>query len=163
MIKMLKLGLLVVGLCCVTYFLYSYGCLNPVFRSSPATKNIAKTIDHTIRDAAEKLPGSGNAEDDIKEVSQLTGKGRVIRVLSDDLDGIRHQRFIIKLPTGQTLLVAHNIDLASRLPNLKAGDTVEFSGEFIWTPKGGIIHRTHHSTDTKHADGWLKYKGNTYQ
>jgi hypothetical protein len=35
---------------------------------------------------------------------QVTGEGRVIKLLPDDLDGDRHQRFIIRLTSGQTLL-----------------------------------------------------------
>jgi hypothetical protein len=43
---------------------------------------------------------------------RLQGQGTVITVLTDDNDGSRHQRFILKLRSGQTLLIAHNIDIA---------------------------------------------------
>jgi Protein of unknown function (DUF3465). len=42
---------------------------------------------------------------------QVQGAGIVSRLLSDDNEGSRHQRFILELPSGHTLLVAHNIDL----------------------------------------------------
>ena len=42
--------------------------------------------------------------------------GFVRRLLADDDDGSRHQRFVIKLGNGQTLLIAHNVDLAERIP-----------------------------------------------
>jgi hypothetical protein len=50
---------------------------------------------------------------------QVSGEGVVDRVLSDDVDGSRHQRFILRLASGQTLLVAHNIDLAPRISSLE--------------------------------------------
>lgn len=94
---------------------------------------------------------------------QVLGKGEVIKVLSDDLDGSRHQRFILKMTTGQTLLVAHNIDLAPRISGLRTGDVVEFYGEYEWNSKGGVIHWTHHDPNNNHIGGWLKHEGRTYQ
>ena len=94
---------------------------------------------------------------------QVQGQGVVVRVLSDDVDGDRHQRFIIRLGNGQTLLVAHNIDLAPRVSDLGEGSTVEFNGEYEWNPQGGVIHWTHHDPQGIHVDGWLQHNGRTYQ
>ena len=94
---------------------------------------------------------------------QIQGEGTVTRVLPDDLEGSRHQRFILEMDTGQTLLVAHNIDLAPRINGLEAGDTVEFFGEYEWNSKGGVIHWTHDDPNHTHAGGWLKHHGRTYR
>ncbi len=94
---------------------------------------------------------------------QLKGQGAVIKVLPDDNNGSRHQRFILKLRSGQTLLIAHNIDLASRIGSLRVGDPVAFNGEYEWNSKGGVIHWTHHDPNGRHAAGWLKHGGQTYQ
>ena len=87
----------------------------------------------------------------------------MIRVLPDDNDGDRHQRFIIRLASGKTLLVAHNIDIAPRVSPLSEGDTVEYRGEFVWNDKGGVVHWTHHDPSGHHPAGWLKHAGQTFQ
>ncbi|MDJ0807722.1 MAG: DUF3465 domain-containing protein [Gammaproteobacteria bacterium] len=94
---------------------------------------------------------------------QVKGYGVVTKILTDDLEGSRHQRFILKLESGQSLLVAHNIDLAPRIFNLRTGDAVEFYGEYEWNDKGGVIHWTHHDPNHRHVAGWLKHGGKTYQ
>jgi len=94
---------------------------------------------------------------------QLQGEGVVLKLLPDDNKGARHQRFILRLSSGQTLLIAHNIDLASRIDGLGGGDKVAFYGEYEWNAKGGVIHWTHHDPGGRHIGGWLKHDGKTYQ
>lgn len=94
---------------------------------------------------------------------QVEGEGTVIRVLADDLDGSRHQRFIVELASGQTLLIAHNIDIAPRIERLAVGDGVRFNGEYAWNEKGGVVHWTHHDPQGRHAAGWLVHNGRTYK
>ena len=94
---------------------------------------------------------------------QIAGQGTVLRILPDDLDGSRHQRIVLELDSGQSLLIAHNIDLAPRVAGLNKGDTLEFYGEYEWNSKGGVIHWTHKDPNRRHADGWLKHHGKTYQ
>ena len=94
---------------------------------------------------------------------QMGGEGVVVRVLADDNDGSRHQRFILRLASGQTLLIAHNIDIANRIETLSRGDRVEFYGQYESNPEGGVIHWTHHDPDGNHVAGWLKHNGTVYQ
>jgi hypothetical protein len=93
----------------------------------------------------------------------VVGKGEVDRVLPDDNNGDRHQRFILRLDSGQTLLIAHNIDIAPRIPALKVGDMVEFGGQYEWNEQGGTVHWTHHDPSGKHQAGWLRCNGQVYQ
>ena len=95
--------------------------------------------------------------------TQVQGSGTVTRVLSDDNDGSRHQRFILRLPSGESLLIAHNIDLAPRVNGLREGDTVSFNGEYEWNDRGGVIHWTHHDPRGSHVDGWVEHDGQRYQ
>lgn len=94
---------------------------------------------------------------------QVQGSGVVKRILADDNDGSRHQRFIVELESGQTLLIAHNIDLADRINSLQKGDRIEFYGEYEWNPRGGVLHWTHHDPAGRHSAGWIKHNGRTYQ
>jgi len=92
----------------------------------------------------------------------VSGSGVVSKLLSDDNKGSRHQRFLVALTERQTLLFAHNIDLAPRVP-LAVGDEISFSGEYVYHPKGGIIHWTHHAPRNDHEAGWILHRGIQYQ
>ena len=98
----------------------------------------------------------------LKDV-QVSGAGKVSRILSDDNYGDKHQRFILRLDHGHTVLIAHNIDLAPRINKLKKGDVVEFYGEYEWNSKGGVVHWTHHDPKGHHKDGWLKHNNRVYK
>ena len=94
---------------------------------------------------------------------QVTGIGTVDHILRDDNKGLRHQKFILRLPSGQTLLVAHNIDISQRLNGIQKGDSIEFQGQYEWNPKGGVLHWTHHDPRGRHKAGWLQFNGHKYQ
>ncbi len=94
---------------------------------------------------------------------QVKGSGTVIRILKDDNKGSRHQKFILKLSSRHTILIAHNIDLAPRINSISIGDQVQFYGEYEWNKKGGVVHWTHHDPKGRHVGGWLKHNGSTYQ
>lgn len=93
---------------------------------------------------------------------QVTGAGVVIKLLPDDNKGAKHQRFLVKINPKQTLLFAHNIDLAPRVP-LQIGDTISFNGEYVYNPKGGVMHWTHHTPKGDHAAGWVMLNNQRYQ
>ena len=129
-------------------------CLKKAFLIQRASSGPAKRVDDNAIGRA-----FASRTSDI----QVEGEGTVMRVLPDDLDGHRHQRFIVQLASGQTLLVAHNIDIAPRINGLAAGDSVSFNGEYVWNEKGGVIHWTHHDPQGRHVAGWIKHNGKRYQ
>jgi len=88
--------------------------------------------------------------------------GRVIRTLPDDNDGSRHQRFILDVGGEHTVLVAHNLDLAGRIP-LAVGETLELRGRYEWSEQGGVIHWTHHDPGGREGGGWIERNGVRYR
>ncbi len=93
---------------------------------------------------------------------EVTVVAPVLKLLPDDTEGIPHQRFLIRLTNGSTVLIAHDTSMAPRIP-LNSGDWVRIHGEYIWNPKGGVIHWTHHTDTPWHEGGWIEYQGRIYQ
>jgi hypothetical protein len=94
---------------------------------------------------------------------KVCGHGVIAKVLRDDTQGIRHQRFVVRLPPGQTVLVAYDFDLAPRIDGLRTGLPVEFVGEYEWNGQGGVVHWTHRDPEGHHSPGWIRYAGKQYQ
>jgi hypothetical protein len=88
----------------------------------------------------------------------LTAEGKIVEVLPDDTDETPHQRFVIKLETGNTILIAHNLERAYRVP-VKIDDEIEVHGTYKWNKYGGLIHKTHHDERRVHEDGWINLVG----
>jgi hypothetical protein len=88
----------------------------------------------------------------------VTLAATVEKVLPDDRDGSRHQRFLVRLPFGPRLLVAHNIDLAERVP-VAPGVRLRLRGQYEWTDRGGVLHWTHRDPDGNHPGGWIDVEG----
>jgi Protein of unknown function (DUF3465) len=126
-------------------------------------------FDHPAAAASADLPRSCDetslaaAYRDHLSRAQICGQGIIARVLKDDTQGIRHQRLVVRLPSGQTLLIAYNFDLAPRIEGLKAGSPVEFEGEYEWNAQGGVVHWTHRDPSGRHPPGWIRYGGRQYQ
>ena len=105
----------------------------------------------------------GNLYETRQSDVQVSGKGVVVKILPDDLKGSRHQRFILSLDSGHTILIAHNIDLAPRVATLAESDAVAFYGVYEWNSKGGVVHWTHRDPGNSHIGGWLLHKGRKYE
>ena len=122
--------------------------------------NLPQSTSQQIRvDDEQIIKAFENRQSDV----QVGGSGRVVAILPDDTKGSQHQKFILELSSGQSVLIAHNIDLAPRIGPLRKGDTVEFDGEYEWGSTGGVVHWTHHDPHEKHSAGWLKHQGKLYQ
>ena len=95
-----------------------------------------------------------------KSGQDVTISAEVIKTLLDDNDGSRHQRFIVKSGI-HSVLIAHNIDIASRVP-VGTGDFLEIKGVYEWNEKGGVIHWTHRDLNQKRPGGWIIYNNKKY-
>jgi len=135
---------LIIGFALLSYFASDYSS-----EKATSTPDTQTTLEQAIQQQRSDV--------------QLEVIGIVSKLLADDLDGRRHQKFIIQIPNGQTILVAHNIDLAPRINDLRKGDSVSIYGEYEWNKKGGVIHWTHHDPARKHINGWIKHQGQIYQ
>jgi len=67
----------------------------------------------------------------------------------------------VRLGNRQTLLIAHNIDLAPRIP-LGLGDRVVFRGTYEWNDLGGIVHWTHADPLGHEPGGFVRHQRKTY-
>ena len=109
------------------------------------------------------LDSAGGANEDwspSRDEAWVTFDATVYRILPDDTKGSQHQRFLVRTPGGQSLLIAHNIDLAPRAP-IDLGTEVNIHGQFEWNDKGGVVHWTHHDPGGRHAGGYIKVNGQT--
>ncbi len=94
---------------------------------------------------------------------EVTVQGQVARLFPDRQGPAgMHEKFLLRLPSGLTLEIEDNIDIAPRAP-VQEGDTVTIHGEYVWKQTGGLIHYTHHDPRGRHEGGWIEVGGKRYQ
>lgn len=128
----------------------------------PEVQSTTEIVSTTVPSADENAELIQTLFDEQQSDVWVSGEGVVTKLLADDNDGSRHQKFILELSTGQTLLISHNIDIAPRLDDIQKGDTVEFKGEYIYNEQGGLVHWTHHDPDGDSEGGFLKLNGEVF-
>jgi hypothetical protein len=138
---------------------------NPAPQQSPASNpsiTESNRSSSSIADTQRALVGLAQAQ---RSGQMVEFRARVVKVLTDDNDGSRHQRFLLAIdyepsPTN-SVLVAHNIDLAPRVP-VEEGSIIRIYGQYEWNDRGGVLHWTHHDPAGRHADGWIELEGIRY-
>lgn len=138
--------------------------------TSPATTGVSPPRPSTS--ASSLVDGDPDLDDLLALIGarasgeMVTTRAVVHRLLDDDHDGDRHQRFLISIDPGsrrpRTVKVSHNIDLAPRVP-VEEGDLVTIRGQFEWNDLGGVLHWTHHDPGDRREGGWIELDGRRYE
>ncbi len=98
---------------------------------------------------------------------EVTLGGSVARILGTRMGRSgSHEGFVLHLSgatgRGLTVRVEDNVDLTGPIP-LREGEDVEVRGEYIFDPRGGIVHYTHRDPRGRHPAGYILVDGKFYQ
>ena len=85
----------------------------------------------------------------------------VTQLLPDDNKGLKHQKWMFKIESGEEFTAVYNSDMGEKIP-LQVGDVHSVAGEFIWTNHGGLIHWLHADPKKKRPDGYVELNGERY-
>ncbi len=136
------------------YLYRHYGLPTPVFpRPEVTAEGRFNDSDSFIKNACENR----------KQGVPVQGQGIVTAVLPDRGFGGRYRRFAVRLASGHMLTVEHTCEASQRLEALQEGESIEFSGVYDWDTRGGTVKRTHRDPKNRHAPGWIRHQGQTYQ
>jgi hypothetical protein len=85
-------------------------------------------------------------------------------VVSDPVNAGDHERFVVKVPTGETLEVDHNFKLATYVP-IHAGDHLVIHGKLYIDPGPRYgVHCTHaHTSGGCPVPGWIEFNSTNYE
>lgn len=97
-----------------------------------------------------------------RRVDFVEGRGMVvIRTLADDNNGLRHQKWVVQLSNGSSMMAVYNLDMCERVA-LKVGDHVAMGGQFVWTNQGALLHWLHYDPRKTRPDGYVEVNGKVY-
>lgn len=98
---------------------------------------------------------------------ELTATGSVARDLGTRRGPSgNHEGFLVHLSGagghGLTIRVEANVDITGPIP-IAEGAPVRVRGEYIYDPRGGLVHWTHRDPRMRHEAGFVEIGGHTYQ
>ncbi|MGI8827836.1 MAG: DUF3465 domain-containing protein [Chloroflexota bacterium] len=100
----------------------------------------------------------------------VTLRAIVYGLLADSQGRYEHQRFLLRCPSGLTVLVVNDVSIGQRVP-VRLGDVVTVRGIYVWNGLGGLVHFTHHSLgapqggwilDHSHVYAWISFRTKTW-
>ncbi|KPU82850.1 hypothetical protein JI57_03275 [Psychromonas sp. PRT-SC03] len=95
--------------------------------------------------------------------AKVSAQGRVINSLPLQSKPYLAQLFLVRLISGQKIIIKHNIETGRALPAVEDGSLLFFKGLYKWNHKGGMIVFTTKKNNQNKLSGWLKYNEITYQ
>lgn len=143
-------------------------CSSPLVQVAPSTAPDAPLAENRAdipQNRLEAAPDDSQvleAQNNQAHKVEVLFSAQVKKLLPDDTKGLPHQRFLLQLSNGSTVLIAHDTKYAPSVP-VQAGDTVTVKGEYIWNKRGGVVHWTHLSDTPRHEGGFIEFQGTRYQ
>lgn len=102
------------------------------------------------------------AVNDRRRVNYVEGGSMTVtKVLPDDEDGRKHQKWVVRLSNGNTMQAVYNSDMCPEVP-VKVGDVIAMGGMFLWTNSGPMLHWLHHDPRGNRPDGYVYVNGKYY-
>lgn len=98
---------------------------------------------------------------------EVTASGSVARILGTRVGPSgTHEGFLLHLGgaegRGLTVRVEDNVDLTGPIA-LVEGQSVEVRGEYIFDPRGGLVHYTHRDPRGRHPAGYVRVGDKFYR
>lgn len=139
------------------FFFYFFSAVTILFSKNALAQNDLLSASQ-IRDDSDIV----RAVNDQRRVDFVEGGGlTVTKLLPDDNNGLKHQKWMVRLSNGFTMQAVYNSDLCPRVP-LKVGDVIAMGGQFIWTKGGALLHWLHHDPKGRRPDGFVFVNGKFY-
>jgi len=95
--------------------------------------------------------------------AHVEGEGHIIVLVSNDPKDTRRQKFLVRLDSGDHILVVYDLKQHEPIKNLRPGDAVEFSGEYFFGQSGNEVRIACHDEQPNTAKSWVKHKGLVYE
>lgn len=86
----------------------------------------------------------------------------VTKLMPDDNDGSRHQRFYAKLSDNSEVYIVYSLEYGRVRVPVNVGSIIGVGGEYRWTKFGGLLHWVHEDHRDQRPDGYVEVRGVRY-
>ncbi|MBX3019076.1 MAG: DUF3465 domain-containing protein [Bdellovibrionaceae bacterium] len=86
----------------------------------------------------------------------------VTKLMPDDTQGSRHQRFYAKLSDASEVYIVYSLEYGRVRVPVTVGSRIGVGGEYRWTKFGGLLHWVHEDHRDQRPDGYVEVRGVRY-